>query len=288
MNSLKTPFKQALSAVATTANAATTLVLTLATLAASFTALSVGSTGESGYTPQALPYGRIILTTAIFLVPLALAPTTRWNTGYNAALPPKPRLPRLLTATGLTWLAMGITGTANPWIRKWLGQEQWTGISATHPIGDADMRFMAINAGITEEAANIALPAGITYLSLSALATWRTNTNRTPLSHRTIWIATVLATLTFGGFTRYAGHLYQGPTSATLALLWGLALAVIAFWGRSVWPVMLGHVLYNWPVEHANWSDMISHHVITPGVISVLGLSWLGWLLHRRTQARLK
>ena len=129
---------------------------------------------------------------------------------------------------------MGTTGVANPWINTWLGNDQWTGVSASQEITDPEMRILAITTGITEEAAHLAIPAGLTYLTGSAINAYRTYHGRTPIPHRTLWLTTILATMTFGAFTRFAGHLYQGTTSAALAVVWAAALAAVFFWVRSV------------------------------------------------------
>lgn len=237
---------------------------------------------NAGYDFADLQVGLTLTTTLLVLTPLFLVIGTPAARGYGTALPRRPRTLHFLTAAALAWLAMGATGVANPWLRYAFGQEQWEGFTnGASPITDGQMVFLAINAGLSEEALYLALPTGTIYLLGSAMNLWRKRTDRTPIVASRLWgISAILGpALVIVG--RGSGHLYQGTMSAVLGLMWGLALAAVFFWVRSVWPVMLGHAIYDLPVHYGSWAGLIAHHVITPAVIAGLGAALL-WRARRR------
>lgn len=213
-------------------------------------------------------YGPTVAATFIFVFPVLLAPLALHGTGFAAALPQGPRAARFIAAAALTWLAMGATGLANPWVRRLLGQEQFSGLG----VADHDMVFLAINAGIGEEAAYLAVPTGLVWMVGSILSARRSRRGATGASPERLWtIAAVIgpAAVLAG---RATGHLYQGSVSALGGIVWGVALAAVFYWARSIWPLMLGHVLYDLPTSYTTWSGLIAHHIMTPAVIACVAL----------------
>lgn len=230
-----------------------------------------GSSGESGLPPGALPHVQIFAATLLVLLPVLIAPLAHHSAGFGARLPARPRAPRFLTAAALTWLAMGACGIANAWIRHFLGHEQWTGISSTHTISDSEMTFLAVNAGLGEEAEYLAVPIGLVYLAGSLLNLRRERHGKLLLTPNRLWLISVIIGGGIALIARGAGHLYQGPVSAVLALVWGAALAAVFLWVRSIWPVMLGHFIYDIPTNYDSWPALIVHHIVAPAVLAALG-----------------
>lgn len=264
--------REGLGIAATFFVAALSFLLTLQLAASTTMGFLGGPTGESGVTPGALPYAELTANTLLVLLPVLLAPLALHGTGFGARIPRRPRGPRFLTATALTWLAMGATGVANPWIRAALGHDIWTGVSSTQPISDPEMTFIAVTAGLGEEATHLAIPTGFAYLIGVLVNLVRERQGRPLVPAGRLWLmaATIGPGLALSG--RAAGHLYQGPVSAVLALAWGAALAGVFLWARSIWPIMLGHFIYNIPVHYDSWAATIAHHVLAPAMLVVLGL----------------
>lgn len=221
--------------------------------------------------PGSIRYSQTAITTGVILLPVLLAPFTYYGQGFAASLPSAPRTTRLIAATGLTWFAMGVTGVANPWLQHMLGQAQFDGLNVT----DSQMVFLAINAGLAEEAAYLAVPTGLLFLIGSLLNLWRTRRSRAPFPARTLWLIAAIIGPALVLTGRASGHLYQGTASAVVGIVWGAALIAVFVWARSVWPVMFGHIIYDLPVHYSSWSGLISHHVIAPAVISALALLWV-------------
>lgn len=250
----------AIVSLSTVAGLIITIIITL-------TAESVAPVHASGN----IPYAETAVTTLLLLAPVLLSPWMYYGQGFAASPPQPPRLAYLVAATGLTWFAMGATGVANPWVQYMLGQTQFSGLNVT----DHQMTFLAITAGLGEEAAYLATPTGLLFLIGSLSNFWLVHNNRRPISAPRLWLLSAICGPALVVVGRISGHLYQGQASAILGLVWGVALAVIFFWVRSVWPLMLGHIIYDLPVHYDSWIGLISHHVIAPAIISVLGLIWV-------------
>lgn len=250
-------------------------IMLFALTVASIGNLMAGGARESGITPGSLPYFQMILTTLLLLSPVMVAFLSPFQSQYGARLPSTPALPRFIAAASLAWLAMGVTGVANPWVRHWLGHAAWTGFSPTREIADAEMVFLAINAGISEEAAYLALPFGVTYLVGYGINLALLRFQRPAIPVRYVRVAAIIVTVLFSAAHRFAGHLYQGEVSAFLGIVWGVALAAVFTWVRSIWPLMLGHLIYDLPVHYGTWAGLISHHVLAPAAIAALALLWL-------------
>lgn len=278
--------REGIALAAMFAAAGLSLLLVLHLIATTITGFLGGTTGESGITPGALPYAEITANTLLLLLPVALAPLAlHGGAGFGARMPRRPKGPRFLTAAALTWLAMGATGVANPWIRVALGHDTWTGVSSTQPISDREMTFLAVTAGLGEEAAHLAVPAGFVYM-LGALASWvRQRHGHQGLTQRRLWMLAATLGPGLALSTRAAGHLYQGPVSAVLAIVWGAALAGVFLWARSIWPIMLGHIIYDIPTHYGTWPALIAHHVLVPALLAVLGLAVIYALRARPKQS---
>lgn len=250
----------AMIALATFASLIITIITTL-------TATSEPPLPES----EGIPYSQTAITTGVILLPVVLAPFTYYGQGFGNSFPRPPRPTRFVAATGLTWFAMGTTGVANPWLQHMFGQAQFEGLNVT----DSQMIFLAFNAGLAEEAAYLAVPTGLLFLIGSLLNLWRTRRGRAPFSPRALWLVAAIIGPALVLTGRASGHLYQGTASAVVGIVWGAALIAVFVWARSVWPVMLGHVIYDLPVHYNSWGGLISHHVIAPAVISTLALLWV-------------
>lgn len=266
--------------LATVALATTSGVMLLALTAASIGNLAAGDTAESGITPGNLPYAQIAITTLLLLSPVFVATLTPLQPQYGVQMPST--LPRFVAAAALAWFAMGVMGVANPWVRHWIGHAPWAGFSPTREIADGEMVFLAINAGVAEEAAYTALPFGVTYLAGYGLNLVLAHFRKPTISGRRLLVAAIVITVLFSAFHRFAGHLYQGQVSAFFGIVWGVALAAVFVWVRSIWPLMLGHAIYDLPTHYTTWTGVISHHVIAPAVIAGLAL----WWGHRATRGR--
>lgn len=252
-------------------------ILALATVASLIaTIIATLTSSPEPPLPQSgdFPYAQTLIATSIIVVPLLLAPLMFHSRGFAVVLPPAPALPRLLAATGLTWLAMGSTGVANSFLQIALGDSQFEGLGVT----DRQMMFLAFNAGVSEEAAYLAAPSGLLFLAGSLLNHWRDRTGKRLIPQRTLWIASATAGPVILLAGRATGHLYQGSASAILGVVWGASLIAIFVWVRSIWPLMLGHVIYDLPVHFDSWPELISYHVIAPALISVFAI-----VLIRRT-----
>lgn len=246
----------------------------IATIITTITADPTGPLPDTG----SFPYATTAATTLIFLTPVLLAPWMHYGQGFAASMPRRPRAPLFIAATGLTWFAMGTTGVAHPWIEHALGQPQFEGLNIT----DGQMIFIAFNAGLGEEATYLAAPTGLIFLLGSLINLWLTHRHQQPISAQKLW---TLAAIVGPGLVlagRATGHLYQGEVSALLGLTWGATLAVIFFWVRSVWPLMLGHIIYDLPVHYETWAELISHHVIAPAIISIAALFWVRYAKRAR------
>lgn len=267
------PAREGIRLAATLAVLMVSLLPLGAIVATTATGIAGGESGESGLTPGALPHAAIVATTSLMLMPVLLAPLASHSAGFGARLPGKPRAPRFLAAAALTWLAMGVVGVANPWIRYALGDEQWTGISAARPISDSEMTFLAVNAGLAEEASHLAVPAGLIYMLGSLLNTYRRRHGKAVIDNRRLWLLAATVGPGLALASRAAGHLYQGHVSAVLALVWGSALIAVFLWVRSIWPIMLGHFIYDIPVDYGSWPALIAHHVGVPAILAGTGLA---------------
>lgn len=275
LNPSKVTIRQGLYLVATGGLTAVSVILLLALTANSIASASAGVTRESGVMPGSLPYVQIAVTTLLLLSPVLISSLTPFRKHYGARLPSRPALPRFLAAAALTWVAMGATGVANVWVRHWIGHDSWTGVSATREISDSEMLFLAVNAGLGEEAAYLALPFGATYLVAHGLNHALSHFGRPVIPARHLLVAASVVTMVFSATHRFTGHLYQGEVSALSGIVWGLALALVFIWVRSIWPLMVGHFIYDIPTNYETWPALISHHVIAPAVISVLALVWV-------------
>lgn len=264
--------REGIALAAMFAAAAISLLLILQLVVTTITGFLAGETGESGVTPGALPYVEITANTLLLLLPVLIAPLALHGAGFGATMPRRPKGPRFLTAAALTWLAMGATGVANPWIRAALGHDTWTGVSSTQPISDPEMTFLAINAGLGEEAAHLAVPAGFVYMIGALVNRVRQRQGRSLMAQRRLWVLAATIGPGLALSARAAGHLYQGPVSAVLALVWGAALVGVFLWARSIWPIMLGHFIYDIPTHYTSWTALVAHHVIVPALLAALGL----------------
>lgn len=108
----------------------------------------------------------------------------------------------------------------------------------------------SIEAGATEEVTYLLVPTILTLAALVLVANVRADSesldgtiNRVIANPTTWWIC--IAISTFGLLARYAGHLYQGTTYAIAAAAWGAGLLALYAIFRSIWPIILGHTLYD-------------------------------------------
>lgn len=247
-----------------------------ATLLSSFITLAVPSDGATEPVPLPSP-GMVAATTGVFVAPVVMSLLIPHGDGFAARVPPFPAAARFIAAAALTWLAMGAVGVANPWLRYLFGLPQFEGLG----VSDRQMVLLAFQAGISEEAAYLAIPAGLAWLIGCVVNRCREKHGRAPCSRATLWAisATVGPAVVLVG--RASGHLYQGGMSAVLGVAWGAALIAIFVWVRTVWPLMLGHVVYDLPTSYPTWSGLIAHHVIAPAVIAVVALALIQRAKHR-------
>lgn len=264
-------FRDGLRLGATISAAIIALSIVGVLISSSLVALFSGSPTEPDMKSAGVDYGATLVTSLLILAPVVVSPWAFYGQGYGAALPASPVTPRFVAATMLAWLAMGATGVANPWVQHLFGQPQFSGLG----VDDAQMTFLALNAGVTEEAAYLAAPTGLLFLLGSLLNLWRAHRGRARFPHRSLWLVAAIFGPMLVLVGRASGHLYQGTASAMLGVVWGAALVAVFVWARSVWPVMLGHIIYDLPVHYSSWGGLISHHVIAPAVIAAVCLIWI-------------
>lgn len=177
--------------------------------------------------------------------------------------------PTFVTATALAFMAINAVSLANIFIRHWTGQEQWTGYSTDYEVGTVETAVLAVFAGVTEETTHLAVPVGVTFLIISAIAKW---TMDRPMSTGRIWLLAVAIALPLSLFIRFASHTYQGQVSAWLGMVWGAAFLAIFWWTRSIWPIMVAHTLHNMPNLYSTWPEHIAWSFALPLAIAVVAM----------------
>lgn len=240
-------------------------------VSSSLVTLLSGSAPSPSPSDGGIAYRSTIATSLLLLAPVVLSRWSFYGEGYGASLPRPPVVPRFIAGVMLTWFAMGATGVANLWLRVLVGQDQFSGLG----ISDKTMVFVALNAGVTEEAAYLAAPSGLLFLALSLVSQWKKRRGQAPLSPRSMWLSAAMIGPALVLVGRVSGHLYQGPVSAIMGAAWGAALIATFVWARSVWPVILGHIIYDLPVHYSSSYGLISYHVIAPAVMAGICLIWL-------------
>lgn len=245
----------------------------------SMSKFDAGVTGESGHVPGTLPYWVLLTQAAIFALPvifaalLSIFPALRTPVrGYGALLPIPPRLPRFITGIGLTWLIMGVAGVAS-WVVRFFRGTPTAGVSQTADPSAAEMSVLAVMAGLWEEATYVALPVGFIYLTGTLINAALKYRDRAPLiTASRLWVLAAVVGVLWSTGHRSVGHLYQGYEAAVSGLVWGAGLALVFLWARSIWPIMIGHMLYNLPRDHESWLSLTLHQLVVPASLAILGV----------------
>jgi membrane protease YdiL (CAAX protease family) len=112
-----------------------------------------------------------------------------------------------------SWLLQGGFGMGSP-------DETVRMILPEVPLERVGWVILSLTAGICEETCfrGFVLLRGVRYL-------------------RHTWLAVIVSSLAFG-----SGHLYQGPTGATLIVLYGVMFCGLRLWQRSLWPGIWAHI----------------------------------------------
>lgn len=165
-----------------------------------------------------------------------------------------------------------------------LGQQPWTGFSQTHEVTAGQRSILAVFAGVTEEPLNVGIVVGVIYLSIRL---WQVKRSRHGgvlgrYEERQLWRRAVLCAVPVSLFLRFAGHMYQGWVLAAAAALWGAVLLLVFWWVRSIWPLMLAHVLHNMPMGIETWTQYGIWVVGLPAAILAAGVL----MLHRGRRGR--
>ena len=229
-----------------------------------------GEVGDAGVKVDGqMQWVQIALLFVVLSIPLVFP----WVTGHRPEVAGfgvrKLPWPTFVTATALAFMAINAVSVANTFIRHWTGQEQWTGYSTDYEVGTAETAVLAVFAGVTEETTHLAVPVGVTFLIISAIAKW---TMDRPMRTGRIWLLAVAIALPLSLFIRFASHTYQGQVSAWLGMVWGAAFLAIFWWTRSIWPIMVAHTLHNMPNLYSTWPEHIAWSFALPLAIAVMAM----------------
>lgn len=190
--------------------------------------------------------------------------------GYGIRLPRVPRTPRFVAATAWAFLVLGATGLLHPLIGTTLfSLDPGRGTVDFDAIPFGNRVMIAINAGVSEESLQIALPAGSVYAIMMAVSWLRQQFGRTALRDCTIWLSAAIVGPLVLLPLRFSGHLYQGVDAAISGLIWGVGMIVVFAWARSIWPLVLAHTLYDMPTAGFGWPMAITYYIVVPLIIAV-------------------
>lgn len=244
--------------------------------------LQAGTAHSLGLSSGAFPYRTYLAETAVALLIPLLARFSDYGTGYGSQMPARPVFPRFVTATGLTLLIMGVTGIADMYVSAYVEDpESSQAANAFAQLDALEAAVASTRAGITEEILQLALPTGTIILLAGAVNAYRARRSKTPFPTRSIWIIAGIVGVLSSSFLRGVGHLYQGETSAVSGLIWGAALAGVFLWVRSIWPLVLSHVLYDLSVaSYSSLTGLTVQLVVAPALLATLGVL----LLRRRAE----
>lgn len=247
------------------------LVWVISSIGANLVSATAGQTGESGYHGGGLPWAQIIVP-LVMLTPFVLARRiSRHAAGFGTGLASGPRF---AIAAATAFMIMSVASTVNIVSRYWMGQDQWTGISATYDVTLTEMLILGANAGITEEITSLLIPVGLVYLTLSLIGQWRPDSTAAVLAVEHRWWIAVTIGAGIGLISRFAGHVYQGYTSAIVAVAWGIGLALVYYWVKSIWPLILGHAVFNIPMIYADWTAAILVQIGVPAAVIAGSVLW--------------
>lgn len=200
---------------------------------------------------------------------LALAARTPWREGFGAQLPA--RRPVTSTILGVTLVLIAQTGV---WfLFSALGPERpSSALSTAAAFRGLSLDVLAASstyAAFWEETLNIVVPAGMMYVVLWAVNRRRDAAGHGAFSPGLTWALCVAAT-SVGLVSRYCAHLYQGPSPAVAAVVWGACMIAIFAIFRSVVPLIVGHFLYDFVVAGVLPST-VPAFAIAGGVVVAVG-----------------
>jgi len=216
-----------------------------------------------------------------FIVATAISP---WRRVLGLTLPPQHPLAGAVTATVFTvWISAGVALITSYISAYFFPTQQDPSVSrvfADLPTGSRALT--SLHAGLQEEALDLVLPLALAVIvMLLVRLTRRQPTSAAALSEvPLVWRIGVLAA-TLGLITRVLDHLYQGPVYAASAVVWGLGFLVIFAVCRSIWPLIVGHFLYDFAVV----IFLPGHPVRRSLVVLVVGAAALA-LTWRMTRGR--
>jgi hypothetical protein len=194
-----------------------------------------------------------------------------------SGVPPRGRAPWAAFVFGTAATVLVMFGTW--WARIPLGAGA-AGVpedfmSAWKSMSPVEAVAFSVSAGVVEETVAIAVPVGFTTVILLGLDALLRKWGK----HVPVAVLTVLPVLAgvAGVWGRYVGHSYQGAQGAVGALIWGALLLALFVWLRSIFPLMLGHTLYDLFTVYDARAESVGWFVLTGAVLALTlwGLWWL-------------
>lgn len=223
--------------------------LALSAVAAGLSHGDPSSTGDDPFLSSLDPWTSLSIAAACAIPLVAVFAPTSIRHAAGLGLPRPHPITRFAAATSATMSAMFLAHL----VPRYLVASD-TASSAESAAWQnnppATILAASIEAGVKEEVTYLLVPTLLTLAALVLVANVRADSesvdgtiNRVIANPTTWWIC--IATSTLGLLARYAGHLYQGTTYAVAAAAWGAGLLALYAIFRSIWPIILGHTLYD-------------------------------------------